>query len=166
MKLLKRYRIQALILSLASSPLIRAKTRRRLYNIFGIDLDVDQIFPKCTLKSSQFFIGANSFINEGCIIFNEVASVTIGSNCRIGPEVMMCTTTHEIGHPELRAGTLHGKEINIEDGCWIGARATILAGVTIKKGCVVGAGAIVNKNCEPNGMYVGVPARRIKDLDD
>ncbi|MCR4913326.1 MAG: acyltransferase [Lactobacillus sp.] len=54
--------------------------------------------------------------------------------------------------------------VKIDDGCWIGANVTILPGVHIGKGCVIGAGAVVNKDCEPNGVYVGVPAKRIKDL--
>jgi maltose O-acetyltransferase len=53
----------------------------------------------------------------------------------------------------------------IEDGCWIGAGATILPGVTVRAGCIVASGAIVTKDCEPNGLYAGNPARRIRELD-
>ena len=55
------------------------------------------------------------------------------------------------------------KGINIEDNVWIGANVTILDGVTIKSGCVIGAGAVVTKSTEPNGIYAGVPARKIKE---
>lgn len=44
-------------------------------------------------------------------------------------------------------------------------RAMLLPGVTVGKGCVVAAGAVVAADCAPNGLYGGVPARRIKDLD-
>ena len=54
--------------------------------------------------------------------------------------------------------------VKIDDGCQIGANVTILPGVHIGKEYVIGAGAVVNKDCEPNGVYVGVPAKRIKDL--
>lgn len=57
-----------------------------------------------------------------------------------------------------------GLPIIIEDGCWIGANVVIMPGVTIKKGCVIGATALVTKDTEPNGLYVGKPAHKIKDL--
>ena len=50
----------------------------------------------------------------------------------------------------------------IEDNVWIGAKATILAGVTIKSGCVIGANSVVTHDTEENGIYVGAPARKIK----
>jgi len=40
----------------------------------------------------------------------------------------------------------------------------ILPGVTIESGCVIGVGSIVTKNCEANGVYVGNPAKRVKNL--
>ena len=57
------------------------------------------------------------------------------------------------------------KYIFIGDGCWIGANVTILPGIEIGTGCIIGAGALVTKNCKPNGLYVGVPAKRIRDLE-
>lgn len=53
-------------------------------------------------------------------------------------------------------------KIEIEDDVWIGYRATILSGVKIGKGAIVGAGAVVTKDLEPYGIYVGVPAKLIK----
>jgi maltose O-acetyltransferase len=54
----------------------------------------------------------------------------------------------------------HG--VRIGDRCWIGARATILPGVSIGDGTVVAAGAVVTKDCEPGAVYGGVPARRLR----
>ena len=50
----------------------------------------------------------------------------------------------------------------IEDGCWIGANVTILKGVTIGRGSVVAAGAVVTRSCPPYSIVGGVPARVIK----
>jgi len=50
----------------------------------------------------------------------------------------------------------------IEDECWIGANVTILKGVTIGRGSVVAAGAVVTKSCEPYSIIGGVPAKLIK----
>lgn len=53
-------------------------------------------------------------------------------------------------------------KIVVEDDVWIGYRATILSGVKIGKGAIVGAGAVVTKDLEPYGIYGGVPAKLIK----
>ena len=50
----------------------------------------------------------------------------------------------------------------IEDGCWIGANVTILKGVTIGRGSVVAAGAVVTKSCEPYSIIGGIPAKLLK----
>ena len=47
---------------------------------------------------------------------------------------------------------------------WLGARVVVLPGVQVAPGCIVGAGAVVTRDTEPDGVYVGVPARRIRDL--
>ncbi|WP_335644172.1 acyltransferase [Arthrobacter crystallopoietes] len=45
---------------------------------------------------------------------------------------------------------------------WIGARATILPGVTIGPGAIIAAGAVVTKDCEPHTLYAGNPAKPVK----
>jgi acetyltransferase-like isoleucine patch superfamily enzyme len=54
--------------------------------------------------------------------------------------------------------------VRIGNGCWIGAGVTILPGVTIGEGCVIGAGSVVTRSTEANGLYVGMPARRVREL--
>ena len=124
---------------------------------------------KCT-NPKQVTIGNNSFINYGVFFYvadekSEEAKITIGNNVFIAPKVLITTATHNIESSFQRVSkqTIH-MPVKIDDGCWIGANVTILPGVHIGKGCVIGAGAVVNKDCEPNGVYVGVPAKRIKDL--
>ncbi|MGO9754007.1 MAG: DapH/DapD/GlmU-related protein [Solirubrobacteraceae bacterium] len=80
-------------------------------------------------------------------------------------DVIFAAASHELGEPERRATGVLARPIVIGDGCWIGARATILAGVTIGAGCVVGAGAVVVADTQPNCVYAGVPARRLRELD-
>lgn len=79
---------------------------------------------------------------------------------------MMVTDSHEIGNEEKRAGTPYFPKISIGDGCWIGANSTILGGVNIGKGTIIGAGSLVNKDCEPNSLYAGVPAKLIKRINE
>ena len=68
------------------------------------------------------------------------------------------------GSHEKRAGNSVFKPITVGSGCWIGADVTLLPGIRIADGCVIGAGAVVTKNTEPDGLYAGNPAHRIKDL--
>ena len=53
-------------------------------------------------------------------------------------------------------------EVHIKDRCWIGTRVMIMPGVTIGEGTVIGAGALVTKDCDPGAVYVGVPAKRVR----
>ncbi|GAB3072997.1 hypothetical protein GCM10027053_42830 [Intrasporangium mesophilum] len=107
---------------------------------------------------------AYCFLNREVFIEAE-APVRIGRNTLIGPRVTIITATHEIGGPDFRADRLTHLPVTIGDGCWIGAGATILAGVSVGEGCVVGAGAVVTRDADPHGLYAGVPARRVRDLD-
>lgn len=63
-------------------------------------------------------------------------------------------------------GTSFALPIRIEADCWIGARATILPGVTIGRGATVAAGAVVIKDVEAETLVGGVPARFIRSLKD
>jgi len=71
---------------------------------------------------------------------------------------------HEVGPADQRAGKRVDRPIRIGDGTWIATRAVVLAGVTIGRGCVIAAGAVVTRDCEPHGLYAGAPAARRRDL--
>ena len=60
---------------------------------------------------------------------------------------------------------LPGEDVVLGEQCWVGMNATILPGVHLGPHTVVGAGAVVKGTLEPNGVYAGVPARRIRDLE-
>ena len=92
------------------------------------------------------------------------AIITIGENSWIGCNVSFVCITHEIDKREKRAGKPIFKPIKVGNGCWIGADVTILPGVSIADGCIVGAGAVVTRSTQPDGLYAGNPAKRIKDL--
>ncbi|WP_237237353.1 DapH/DapD/GlmU-related protein [Rothia nasimurium] len=111
-------------------------------------------------------IGDGSFVNQGSY-FDSSAPITIGREVGIGPRCTFLTGSHHIGPSEARIqGGGNHAPIVIEDGCWIGGNVTVLPGVVIGRGCVIAAGAVVTRDCEPNGLYAGVPARRIRDLSE
>jgi maltose O-acetyltransferase len=155
--------LRSLINTLAGSALLPRPIRRRLLNLYGMSLGRCSIRERCFFGGSEISIGDGSFINVGCV-FDNAAAITIGSGCAVGHEAMFTTGTHDIGGPTQRAGSACPAPIVVGDGCWIGARAILLPGVTVGAGCVIGAGAVVREDCEPNGLYVGVPARRLRDL--
>lgn len=108
-------------------------------------------------------IGNNVQINTRCWISGS-GELEIGENVLIGPHVIIHTANHNFNKktiPILLQGHTFNKVI-IEDNVWIGANCTILPGVTIKKGSVAAAGAVVTKDTIENGVYGGVPARLIK----
>lgn len=93
-------------------------------------------------------------------------AVEIGDCVDIAPSVYCITGSHEISDDsKRRAGNGLSYHICIGNGCWIGARSSILGNTTISNGCVIGAGALVTKNTEQNGLYAGVPAKLLKQLD-
>jgi maltose O-acetyltransferase len=115
------------------------------------------------LSRGQIRVAPDASINLDCFIEN-AASVTIEEGVQIASHVRILTATHEIGGPDGRAGKEIIAPVTIGRGTWIGSGVTILPGVSVGPGCVIGAGSIVTEDCQPNGMYVGVPARRVKDL--
>jgi len=102
-------------------------------------------------------IGENSIINRQCYLDGRVG-VEIGNNVSISPQVMVLSLTHDKNSPYF--ATIPGK-VTIEDYTWIGSRAIILQGVTLGRGCVVAAGAVVTKDVAPFCVIGGIPAKPI-----
>ncbi|CAG7632668.1 acyltransferase [Paenibacillus allorhizosphaerae] len=102
-------------------------------------------------------ISEHSVINRDCTLDGR-GGLMIGNNVSISPEVMILTAEHEVNSSSF-AGVL-GKVV-IQDYAWIGSRATILPGVTLGKGCVVAAGAVVTKDVPDYTIVGGIPAKTI-----
>ena len=108
-------------------------------------------------------MGVNSFINYDCIMLNN-AMVKLGDNVLVGPKVSFYTAMHPIDAKQREQWLVYAKPITVEDNVWIGGSATILGGVTIGKNAIVGAGAVVTKDVEPNTIVVGNPARVLRKI--
>jgi acetyltransferase-like isoleucine patch superfamily enzyme len=108
-------------------------------------------------------IGSNVSLNYYSILYGH-GGLTIGDDVRIAAHTVVIPANHGIEEAELirqQPLTKHG--IIIGNDVWIGAGVRILDGVKIPTGCVIAAGAVVTPsvNLEPNGIYGGVPARKI-----
>lgn len=168
MRSVKRFLFKLLANVLASSFLTLPKVRCLLLIMAGIDLQTNAVKPGCYFNTRDISIGKGSYINYHCKFFSADkpgGQIIIGNNCYIAMNVLFTTMTHEIGTSQKRAGENRYYPIVIDDGCWIGTNSSILPGVKIGKGCIIAAASVVNKDCEPNGLYAGVPARRIRDID-
>lgn len=155
---------EVLVNTIAASKLTPARLRYALYRIYGINTKSHALYPEIYFGGKNVTIDAGTFINNRCF-FDTTADIVIGENCSIAMDVLFCTSTHEIGPSHKRAGKVYGKSIHVGNGVWIGACARILPGVTIGDGCIIAAGSVVNGDCEPNCLYGGVPAVKIKTLD-
>jgi maltose O-acetyltransferase len=150
---------------LAGSAVVPRGLRLALYRAAGIHTGWANIYPGVRfLGMGRVTICNEVMINIGVTVDNR-GSVFIGPRTHVAPEVYLGTSTHALGSRHQRAGRVQSNSIYIGAGVWIGARAVILPGVTIKDGAVIAAGSVVNKDCEANTLYAGVPARSVKFLE-
>ena len=108
-------------------------------------------------------IEEKTFIGPGVCIAGP-GNITIGQRCLIAAHVGIFANNHNFDDPTryITEQGVTSKGITIEDDCWLGHAVTVLDGVTIGKGSVIGAGAVVTKNIPAYSVAVGTPARVIK----
>lgn len=122
-------------------------------------------------------MGKGSFANFNFTVLDE-NMVEIGENVFIGPNCSILTPIHPLRHEDRntffneKTGSYtnieYSKPVKICDNCWLGGSVTVLPGVTIGEGCVIGAGSVVTKDVPPYSLAYGNPcrvARRITDKD-
>jgi maltose O-acetyltransferase len=120
-------------------------------------------FTETRRMQARLRIGRHTLINKR-FFADLTADITIGDHVQIGHHAILVTAGHEIGSAQQRSGPARPQPIVIENGCWIGARCTILPGVRIGASSVVAAGAVVVESVPPNSMVGGVPARILRTL--
>ncbi len=109
-------------------------------------------------------VGAGTFVNYNLTAL-DVAPITIGRDCQIGPNVQLLTPTHPID-PQPRRDKLEAAQpIILEDNVWLGGGVIVCPGVTIGKNSVIGAGAVVTKSIPANVVAVGNPARVVRTIE-
>lgn len=127
-----------------------------------VDETVGMFPPFYTDCGKNIHLGRGVFINSGCR-FQDQGGIFIDDGAFIGHNVVLATLNHELD-PARRAEILPAP-IHIGKNVWIGAQATVLAGVRIGAGAVVAAGAVVTKDVPENAIVGGVPARLIKYIE-
>jgi len=108
--------------------------------------------------ASRLEIGEQCGFNFGCY-FELDAPITLEPHVSVGHEVMFLTRTHDAADPRRRGCVSGAKPIRVGAGSWLGARCTVLPGVTIGAGSVVGASVVVRDDVPPNTLLAG--SRRV-----
>jgi maltose O-acetyltransferase len=151
---------------LAASYVLPRPLRAELLRRCGIPVgEGTTIQASCRFAGLDVSIGRDCYIGFQCAFVASQASITIGDNVFVAHRVNLCTATHPVADRTQRAGPTQWFPITIGGGSWLGTGVSVLPGVTIGEGCVVAAGAVVTDDCAPDGLYAGVPARRVRDLD-
>ncbi|MEU9647709.1 sugar O-acetyltransferase [Streptomyces sp. NPDC048110] len=112
---------------------------------------------------SNISIGARTFVNYNLTAL-DVAAITIGEDCQIGPNVQLLTPTHPLEPGPRRDKLEAARPIVIGDNVWLGGGAIVLPGVTVGDNAVIGAGAVVTKDVSANVVAVGNPARPVRNV--
>lgn len=135
---------------------------------FGSNVNIpDGCFIRCTGVISELGIGLEIGNNTGLghnIFINSQGGVKIGDDVIIGPNVCILAENHVFDDSEdlIRLQGVSRIGIKIENNVWIGANVTILDGVEIGTGCVIGAGSVVTKSLPSYSIAVGNPCRVLK----
>ena len=109
-------------------------------------------------------LGNNVKLTAGVFI-SAVSEIAIGDDCLVAEWVSIRDAQHSSARDKaVRHQPLVSDKISIESDVWIGRSSTILGGATLRKGCIVGAGSFVkDQELDSEGIYVGVPVRKVKE---
>ncbi len=147
------------------------RLRARIYRLAGLDIGRGTILMGAVRltgegrKTRLLSIGDNCVLNDS-ITFNLGAGVTLGDRVAVGMQTLFLTVGHLIGDAAFRSGATRCAPIVVGSGAWIGARVTVLPGVTIGSGAVIAAGAVVSRDIPSGVVAGGVPARVLRVLAD
>jgi UDP-2-acetamido-3-amino-2,3-dideoxy-glucuronate N-acetyltransferase len=145
------------------------------FNVIGKDVEVGDYCQICNfvLLKDETKLGHGCYIDSyvlssgSCTIGNCVTlryQSVIARNVIIKDHVFFTAGVKTIYLTQNRVPSI--KPLTIEDGCYFGDNAVVMGAITIARNCIIGACAFVNKDTEPNGVYVGIPAKRLRDVSD
>ena len=137
---------------------LRAFCARHMLAACGSDVNVERHahFGRGVTLGHHSGIGINASIGEG---------VAIGDDVMMGPDCVIYTRSHRFDRldvPMREQGYGPVAPVVIGNDCWIGGRVTIMPGVSLGNGCVVGAGAVVTRDVPAGAIVAGVPARIVR----
>lgn len=111
----------------------------------------------------QIFIGLNFYSDVGLTILDQ-GKVEIGDHVICGPHVQIYTASHPYHEVERMKGLEYTRSVKIYDYVWIGGNVTILPGVKIHQGAIIGAGSVVTHDIPPYVIAAGNPCKIIRPI--
>lgn len=110
-------------------------------------------------------IGAYFYANHGLVILDG-APVTFGDHVFIGPNCVFSTAGHPLDAERRNRGLEYARPITVGDNVWFGASVTVLPGVSIGDGAVIGAGSVVNRDIPAGVVAAGTPCRVLRQITE
>lgn len=110
-------------------------------------------------------LGKNFYANHNCVIL-DCAKVTFGDHVMVGPNCGFYTACHPIDPQQRREGVEFARPITVGNDVWFGGGCTVLPGVTIGDGCVIGAGSVVTRDIPANTVAAGNPCRVLRSISE
>ncbi|KAJ4362159.1 hypothetical protein N0V95_001507 [Ascochyta clinopodiicola] len=144
---------------------LAAERLKLLQGIIG-HLGDDEVFiePPFNIDyGCNISLGKRFYANFNLTIL-DCSLVTIGDRCMFGPNVSIFAATHESEVQSRRENIEYGRPVVIGDDCWIGGNVVILPGVTIGRGCTIGAMSVVSRDIPEFSVAMGQPAKVVKKV--
>ncbi|KRK95411.1 galactoside O-acetyltransferase [Levilactobacillus acidifarinae DSM 19394] len=125
-------------------------------------------YGRYTTIGDDFYGNTNLTVLDSC-------PVTIGDNVMCGPNVTLVTAMHALRYQDRNLRTRpdgskydleYAKPITIGNNCWLASNVTVIGGVTIGDGCVIGAGSVVTRDIPANSLAVGNPCRVLREITE
>lgn len=137
-----------------------------LFELFGSAGEIPWVGPNFNCDNGKNIHVGKHFIANYNVTILDIREVRIGDHCMIGPNTLITTVGHPLSPMKRRQHIGIAKPVTIGDDVWIGGNVTILPGVSIGNNVVIAAGAVVTKDVEDNCVVAGVPARKIRDIEN
>lgn len=141
---------------------IRMFLLRKLFAHHGRGFNFD---PEGSYSFDNISVGDNVSLGYRPVLLAAESKIIVGSHVIFGPEVMIIAGNHNTSEVGRFMTEVKNKQpgddldVVIEDDVWVGARAVILRGVTLGRGSIVGAAAVVTKSVPPYSIVCGNPAK-------
>jgi acetyltransferase-like isoleucine patch superfamily enzyme len=123
------------------------------------------IQEQCILSANQgrINIGSHCWLGPFCLIYGN-GGVTIGNNVMIAAHTIVNTVSHNASRRDIPMSDqgIYCDPVTIEDDVWIGMHVSVLQGVVIGHGSIIGAGSVVTTDIPPWSVAVGTPARVVR----
>ncbi len=139
--------------------------RTTLETLLGAPTDANITQPFYCDYGNHIHLGKGFFSNYNCTIL-DVATVTFGDNCLLGPNVAVYTAGHPVDPDLRRTGYEFGAPVTVGRDVWIGGNTVICPGVAIGDGCVIGAGSVVTRDIPPYSVAAGNPCRVLRSVTE